>query len=191
MEPTTLLIAATAAQAIGAISSANSQASQYQSQAQASEYNAKVSRQQADQALAVSTAQQIQQRREARQVLGRQRAQMAESGVGFTGSAGDVLERSETLAELDALNLAYEGMLKARSYTTQAELDDFYARSYQSSAKNVKRAGYLQAAGSVAQGAFMYSQMKPPTTPKTTVSGGSGFGLRAPSTVRYGTFRYG
>jgi hypothetical protein len=189
------LIAATAVQAIGAISSANAQAGAYNNQAAASRYNAEVSRQQADQALQVSAAQQMQQRRQARQVLGLQRAGAAESGVGMGGSNADLLERSETLAELDALNLAYEGTLRARGYTTQAELDEFQARAFDAQAKSTKRAGYLSAAGSILGGAYTLSGGVAPktgATPKSTVGSSGGYfgGIRPGASqgfrVRYG-----
>lgn len=163
-----LLAGAVGLQAIGAVSQANSNAAALGGQAQAADYNAAVSRQQAGQALSVSTANQIEQNRKARRVLGMQRAGAAQAGVGMGGSTGDLLERSETLAELDQLNLAYEGMLKARSFTTQAELDTFNASAYRAQAKSVKRAGILGAAGAVALGGYEFSKMKTPT-PKSTV----------------------
>lgn len=158
MSPAALMIGASLMQAFGAISSANSQAASLNSQAAASRYNAAVARQQGDQALQVSSAQQMQQRRDARQVIGRQRAFAAQSGTGAGGSNADLLEQSETLAELDVLNTAYEGSLKARGFATQADLDDFYARSYQSQAKSVKKAGIFNAAGSLAMGAYQVNR---------------------------------
>jgi len=170
MEPTTLLIAATAIQAVGAISSANSQAAALTSQAQASDYNAAVSRQQAEQALQVSTAQQLQSRRESRQFLGRQRAAAVQATGGVKGSAGDILEQSETLAELDALNIAYEGSLRSKGYSTQADLDNFYSRAYSSQAKSTRRSGLFSAAGSVGMGAYNLGQFP---ARRTTIQGPS------------------
>lgn len=165
MEPTTLLIAATAASAFGAIQQGHSQAAALNAQAQASSYNAAVSRQQAEQALRVSSAQQMQLRREQRQQAGVRRAAAAQAGVGMGGSTADVLEQSRTLEELDALNVAYEGSLRARGFSTQADLDEFYARSYRSQAKSAKRAGYLQAAGNVASGSYQIGR-----APRSTVT---------------------
>lgn len=173
-----LLIASTAVQAIGAISSGNSQSGAYQSQAAASRYNAQVSRDQAEQALGVSSSQQRQLRREARQLAGRQRAAAAQSGVGFGGSNADMLEKTETLSELDVLNVAYEGALRAHGYSTQAQLDEFNAVTYDRQAKGAKRAGYLGAASAIATGGYLASGGYKPVTTKTTVSGGLGSGLR-------------
>lgn len=140
--------AGAAFQAVGAIQSANAQAAALGSQAASAKYNAGVSLEQAEQALTVNTMEQIRLQREQRQFLGRQRAMAAQAGVGKGGSTKDVLERSETLAELDLLNLAYEGTLRARGYTTQAELDRFNARAYANQIGPTKRAGMLSAVGS-------------------------------------------
>ena len=186
-----LVLGATALQAIGSIQQGNAQAAAYNTQAQGARYNAAVSREQAQQALRVSSAQQMQQRREARQFLGRQRAMAAQAGVGMGGSTADVLERSETLAELDALNLAYEGLMRARGYNTQADLDDFAARAYVGQAKSAKRAGAFGALGSLLSGAYAVSGSFGGAAPKSSV-GASGSGLRAPAGFGYGSnLRFG
>lgn len=189
MDPVTLFVGATAFQALGSIQQGNAQAAAYDTQAQGARYNAAVAREQADLALKVSGAQQMQQRREARQFLGRQRAMAAQAGVGTGGSTADIMEQSEVLAELDALNLAYDGLLRARGFTTQADLDEFSASAYASQAKSAKRAGVLGAIGSIAMGAYqMRGSFGAPTSPKTTVSSG---GFRAPAGFGFGSFRYG
>lgn len=149
-----VLLAASAASALGAIGQANSQAAMLQSQSAAAQYNARVAEQQAKQAVDVSVVQQLAQRRQARQVLGVQRAAIAQSGVGSGGSNRDVLERSETLAELDALNLAYEGTVKSRGYLAQRDIDEFQSRVYQGQVGPTRRAGYLSAIGSIGQGIY-------------------------------------
>lgn len=187
-----LIIGASAFQAIGAIQQGQSQSAALQAQAAGSRYNAAVSRDQARQALQVSTAQQLQLRREQRQAAGRQRAAAAQAGIGDGGSVADIMEQSQTLAELDVLNVAYDGMLRARGYTTQADLDEFSARSYQSQAKAARRAGYFGAVGSLLQGAHLTSGSLGGggTTSRTTVGGGSG--LRAPAGFSYGSnLRFG
>lgn len=183
-----LLAIGTAISAIGAISSANSQAAAMQSQAAASRYNAQVSRDQAEQALDVSTSRQLQLRRDARQNAGRQRAAAAQSGVGFGGSTADVMEKTETLSELDVLNVAYEGALRSQGYSTQAQLDEFNAAAYDRQAKAAKRAGWLNAAGTVAMGGYMASGAFGSPAAKTTVAGGTG--LR-PGTSGMGFRPYG
>lgn len=58
------------------------------------------------------------QRREGRQVIGRQAAAMAESGG---GQDEGLLRQSAVMAELDALNIRYAGNLKAAGLLRQAE----------------------------------------------------------------------
>lgn len=162
--PTIFLAAATAMKAIGGIAQANATAAALKQQAQGERYNAEVARQQADQALDVSTAQQIVLQRQARQEAGTRRAAAAQSGVGFGGSTRDILDRSDTLGELDRLNVAYEGALRARGYNTQADLDEFNARAYKAQAKTTKRLGIFGAVGTTLAGGYKASQ-------RTTVSG--------------------
>lgn len=167
MDPTTLLIASTAMQAVGAIQQGNAAADNYRQQAAAADYNAAVSRNQAEAARIASTSEQTAQNRKARQMAGLQRAAAAQSGLGFTGSNLDVIERSETLAELDQLNLAYEGNLRANGFLAQADLDDFSARVSRKNASSAKQAGLFKSATSVVGGGFQYSRMSSP--PKSVV----------------------
>lgn len=162
---------------LGKLGEANAQSSALNQQADVARYNADVSRDQAQQALAVSTAQQMQLRRQQRQEAGVRRAAAAQAAVGAGGSTAAVLERSEDIAELDALNIAYEGGLKARGYATQAELDEFQGRALQQQAKNVKRAGIFSAVGSGMTAYYGTGGRFGSTTtsaPRTTVAGGSG-----------------
>ena len=158
--PAIILAGATALQAIGGIAQANANAAALNQQANVADYNAAVSREQAGQALSVSTAQQLALRRQQRQQAGTMRAAAAQSGVGFGGSTRDVLERTDTLNELDALNLAYEGALRARGYSTQSDLEQFNARAYRSQASTTKKLGFLGAFGSAAAGAYRFSSMR-------------------------------
>jgi hypothetical protein len=188
-----LIIGATAFKAIGEIHQGQAQSAALQSQAAGSRYNAAVSRDQARQALQVSSAQQMQLRREQRQAAGRQRAAAAQAGIGEGGSARDVLEQSQTLAELDVLNVAYDGMLRARGYSTQSDMDEFSARAYLAQAKNVRKASYLNAIGTVLAGSYAASgSLGGGGGQRTTVSGGGGSGLRPSGATYYGSgLRYG
>jgi hypothetical protein len=184
-DPVTMLVVATAMQAVGSIAQANAQSSALKSQAAAARYNAEVSRQQSEQSLRVSDAQQRAQDRQRRQVMGNARAAAAQSNTGFGGSTGDVLERTSALSELDQLNLAYDGALRSRGYLAQADLDDYQARVYSQQAKTTKRLGYLNAATSIASGAAQISKMggfgSPASTGAKSTLGlqpGGGLGLR-------------
>jgi hypothetical protein len=170
---------AAAVSAIGAISQAQTASANAKSQAQAADYNAQVSRNQAYSAMQESTSAQLAQRRRAGQVLGAQRAAAAQSGVGMGGSTGDVLEQSGALAELDALNLAYEGDLRAKGYMGQADLDAWNATQARRNAKSAMTSGYLSAAGSLASfGATKFGGVGG-VAPRTSLGGSSlGTGLR-------------
>lgn len=143
-----------AVQAVGAIQQASAAASNANSQASMSDYNAQVSRNNADAALKSSTSQQLAQNRQARQQLGVQRAAAAQSGLGFTGSNRDIIDRSETLAELDQLNLAYEGQLKASGFLAQAGADEYGAKVYRRNAASAGTAGLLGAASAIGGGLY-------------------------------------
>ena len=152
----TVMLMGVGMSAVGQMASAKSQAGALKGQAGVSEYNAAISRQNAKTALDVSSAQQLQQRRSARQQLARERAFGAQSGTGEGGTNADLLEQSETLAELDALNIAYEGEVRARGFLAQSDIDTYNAGLYRKQAKNVKRAGYLSTVGTLAGGVANY-----------------------------------
>jgi hypothetical protein len=179
------MLASTAIQAVGAIQQGNAQSESYNRQAQASDYNAAVDKQQAETALQVSTANQLDQRRKARQILGQQRASAAQAKVGLGGQTQDLLERSETLAELDALNIAYDGMLKSRGFSTQAELDTFQAGAMRENASSAKRSGYMGALGAVASGGMELYKMKKTPTKTTVAAGYGGSGIRPGASVGF------
>jgi hypothetical protein len=111
----------------------------------AADYNAKV-----DEQNATITRQQANQReeifrKEARQNLGRQRAALAESGVGMGGSGADIIKDSALNMELDALNIRYQGDLEARGLVEQAKMSRLEGRQRRANAG-------LQAAGSILGG---------------------------------------
>lgn len=145
-------IASTVFSVIGAINDANSRSDAYESQAAWNQYNATVQRQNADAALQQSASEQARQNRRARQVLGEQRAATAQSGTGFGGSNADLLDQSATLAELDMLNVAYEGQMRARGHEIQAQGEDYSAGVNRSTARNVRRAGIFSAGRSLLTG---------------------------------------
>lgn len=155
---TTVQIASTAFSVLGAISQANTNADNYESQAGINEYNAAVSRNQSAAALSESAAAQAAQRRRARELLGEQRAGVAQSGTGFGGTNADLLERSQTLAELDALNLAYEGDMKSKGYLQQAEIETMNAATNRRNAGTARTAGYLGAGRALLSGMGSYGR---------------------------------
>lgn len=137
-----LSAAGTAMSAIGAITQANNAKAAADYNAAVMEQNAGIERQQAGQ-------REEAQRRQARMVLGEQRAAFSQAGTGLGGSAADIMAESATNAELDALTLRYEGDLRARGLMAQAEAERFQGRS-------ARTAGYLSAAGTVLGGVGGY-----------------------------------
>lgn len=88
----------------------------------AANYNAAMMEQEAAITRQMTRANVDAQRRRARQFMGTQRAAAAQSGVGFSGSVADILKQSATAAELDALNIEYQGSLAATGRKRQAVL---------------------------------------------------------------------
>lgn len=147
--------AAAAAAVVGAYSAyqgGKAQEASYKSQAQADEYNAKVAETNAATARQQAGAREEAQRRQARQILGTQRAALAQAGIGLSGSAADVYGASAANAELDALNIRYEGELDARGLLAGAELDKYQGKVSNMNAKSAKQAGYVNTASALLSG---------------------------------------
>lgn len=85
-------------------------------------FSAKVARENARTVGDQSAMRQEAMRRESGQLLGAQRAAIAESGTGSGGSNALIAAQDATLAELDALTERYEGRLKMTEYDNQAAL---------------------------------------------------------------------
>jgi hypothetical protein len=150
-DPVTLMLVAGATQAVGAIAAGNAQAAQYDAQAQAAAWNADMQRQQASATAQQTSAREDLQRKQARQVFGRQIAAGAESGVNITtGSAADLFRSSLYDAEMDALNIRYEGELNRVGLLNQASLSDWEGKVAKVNSKSAQKAGYLNAATALA-----------------------------------------
>lgn len=59
-------------------------------------------------------------RRENKQFFGRQRAAIAEAGLTGGGTTGMLVSQDEALAELDAMNLRYQGAVRGAGLLSQA-----------------------------------------------------------------------
>lgn len=151
-----VMIASTVMSAIGAIQQSNAQAASYKSQQQATDYNAAVMEQNAGIERQQANAREEAQRREARQILGSQRAAFAQAGTGLGGSAADVMEQSATNAELDALTLRYEGDMRARGLMAQAEGEKYQSRAAGANASSAGSMGAFGAVGSILSGVGSY-----------------------------------
>lgn len=115
--------------AVGKISQAQAEKADMENQQHASEYQAQVSRNNAENVLSATNANEELQRRKSASQLGAQRAALAEGGMSLSsGTGGDLTNQSALNAEMDALNIRYQGTLRARDQITQAQLDDYTAR---------------------------------------------------------------
>jgi len=166
------MVAMAAVQVIGAISGGAQKSAQYSAAAQANEYNAAVLRQRSEVALSVSSQRESQQRRTAALAAGKMRAGIAQSGVGMGGTSADLERQSSVLAELDALNIRYEGETESRGLLASAGLEDMYAAASRSHAKSAKRSGFLSATGAALGGYGGY--LSASNTPTTNPGGGRG-----------------
>lgn len=134
---------------IGAISSANAASAQQKSAAAAADYNATMANQNADTAMQAASANEEAQRRKSAVDMGHLRAGLAESGIGLgSGTATDLTEQSAMNAELDALNIRYQGKQQARDYKAQAALGQQQSAQSRSNAKAATTSGYLTAGAS-------------------------------------------
>lgn len=104
---------------------------------------------------AQTAAEEITFRRQTQQALARQQAAGAQSGIRSGGSLDDVYRQSAIDAELDALNLRYQGRLQASNLRTQAK----------ATKKGATASAILQGASAVANFAGDFGQaqlLKPP-----------------------------
>jgi len=95
-------------------------------QKQQADTEADVAKKNAEAAAQQASAAEDAQRRRSRSILARQRAAIAESGIGFGGSSETLQQDSAVQAELDALKPLYERLQEAQRESTrafQAEID--------------------------------------------------------------------
>lgn len=147
-------IAITAAifQAVGAIQQGISQSNAYKAQAQAQEASAKIAQMNADIARQQGNANEEAQRRRSAQIIGAQRAGIAEAGIGMDGSGADLLEQSAGFAELDALNIRYNSQLQSNAFMNQSSMDLWQAQQSRKRASDAMTSGYLNAGASALNG---------------------------------------
>lgn len=147
------MILGTLMSGIGAVAGAANQKAGYESQARAAEYNSTIAKQNSDIARSQTAGKEDLLRRKTAAILGEQRAAIGQSGLGLSGSMLDIYDESETNAEMDALNIRYEGELAARGYGNTANLENYYGDNAKRNAKQSMTGGYLGMAGSLLSGA--------------------------------------
>lgn len=163
-----LFLAAAAVTAYGKYSEGQAQQEAAKSQAQAAEYNATVSTQNAQIARNNASVREELQRRKSRSILAQQFAGTAQAGIDFSGTAADVFSQSETMAELDALNIRYEGDLQSRGLLAEAAGERYQGQAALVNGKNAQTAANISAAGTLLQGASGYKYMS--ATPSATTA---------------------
>ena len=131
---------------ISSLQSASAQANAYEFQAKQADDNARIAEQNATEARQKGIEDSRLKKMKTAAAIGEQKAALASNGVDITsGSALDAIEDTAVAGELDALNSVYEGEKTAQNYEIQAT--DFRNESSYAgtSAKNVKKAGYMNA----------------------------------------------
>lgn len=176
-DPLTIaIVASTAVTAVGAIQQGMAASAQGAAQQGAMQYNSVVKQQNAELAVQQAGAREVQQRRNARQLLAQQRAALAQAGIGVGfGSALDVEEQSAIRAEMDALNIRYEGELQARGLLAAAQQDVFQGDMARSAGRNAQTASYISAGASLLSGAAQYGYLRGGGTVTQTASFDSGY----------------
>lgn len=155
-------IVSTAFSVIGAINQGNAKSEQYEAQAQANAYNAQVMRNNAQIASEQGNANEEAQRRHARQVMGAQRAAIAEAGIGTEGTGGDLVEQSASNAELDAMNIRYNAHLQNVGFLNEANLQDWYGTQARRNASSARTSGWMNAGTAVLSGLGGYVRRTSP-----------------------------
>lgn len=150
--PMIMSVAGSAMSAVGAIQAGNAQKAQQESQAQANEYNAAIARNNAMSINQQTSAKEDAQRRQFAQVEGEANASIAQNNIGFIGSSADVLKQNAINAELDALNVRYQGQQQSTGLLAQSELDKFNASQNRINGANAKTAGYIGGAANLLSG---------------------------------------
>jgi hypothetical protein len=153
MDPVTWAYAASAVVgAIGAVESANASAASSRAQAAAAQTNATIAKQNAHNTLLATDANEEADRRKSAYTLSQQRNSLLSAGIGAEGSAADVYAQSAGNAELDALNIRYQGTQQANNYANQSVMYSAQADAANQSASNAEDAGTIGAATSLLSG---------------------------------------
>lgn len=134
--------------AVGALVQGQQDSADLKQQAQIEGYHAQIADQQARQAGQRASAAEEAQRREARQVLGGQRAAIAQSGTSFSGSNMDIMRQSTTAAELDALNIQYAGNVERGNFLEEGKMRRYNQSALKDKAKATRRMSWFNALGS-------------------------------------------
>lgn len=146
MDPVTagvMAAASTGLQVVSSITAGNAAA-------RSANWNAAQMDAQAARTLRATNAQEEALRRQQAKELGRERAAWGQSGLAVSGSPLDAMTESARLAELDALNLRYGGIVQANDLRNQAQSTRWEGRM-------ARRAGYIGAGTALLSGASQFA----------------------------------
>lgn len=147
--------------ASGAVEQAQQQANQLRAQQQAAEFNAKTKQLQAQVAGREATSAANLQATRSRSMISKQRALQAQNNY-FGQTADQLLDVSSANAELDRLNIVYQGESKAKGLQSSATLDQYQANIYGSQIQPTLNAGAMKAGGAllggIGQAGYLASQ---------------------------------
>ncbi len=145
-------IAAAGVQAAGAIVSGIEQSNQLEFSARQNRNNAIYERQNATLENQLATADANAQRRRGRAEVAEQTTALSQSGFLINGDAASAIQDSAANAELDALNIQYRGVLRARQNIAQAEAYEAQARADKAAKKAMPLKTIIGAATSALTG---------------------------------------
>jgi hypothetical protein len=154
--PAGLSIAGTLLNTVGKVQQAGADADMLEQRAAGSQFDAEMARLFGEDSLRTSTAAQLAQRRGSRNLLAVQKAAIAQAGIGTGGSAADVVRESAANAELDALNIAFEGRSRFLNAMLRAGQEDRNTRYLREAASRTRRAGGVSGFASLLTGASSF-----------------------------------
>lgn len=149
--PMIMAVVGTGAKVAAARQESKSEQQRYEAAATAERYNAAVKRQKAESVTAAYGAKEVAQRRAAALAAGKRSAAMGQSGIGMS-SFDDTERQSQMFAELDALNIRYEGALENKGLLDSASLSDYNSSVNLQSRDNAKKAGRINTAAAIISG---------------------------------------
>lgn len=126
------------------------QANEARQEGEVQGYHATIAEQNAAVAGQQSSAEQERVRRESRQVLGEQRAAIGESGTSFTGSNIDLIRQSTAMAELDAMNIQYQGEVERTGFLNERDMRLWNKHAQRQKARTIMRQRWIKAFGAAA-----------------------------------------
>jgi len=138
----------------GQLSAANAASNQADFNAQVAANNAAIANENADAALDKGEADKRDQRRETRQRIGLQKAQLAAAGFGVSGGSSiDILGDTAALGELDVLRIGVDADNRATNFRNQSSNFSESASFGRKSSSNRKKAGFINAGSTLITGA--------------------------------------